>query len=171
VTWPLWAGLGIWLACNAAVRVGGSDGIGFDMPDMAGWSVGQRLLSANAVVVELVLLSALVWRITRGRQPAEARWRQAGPDRGRTVRELAGLVAYAVAGQAAGYWVADLAGWPPISFHLMGTLHGTHSTVTVSQAIGWAAFNVIVYAVVPAVLVRPEVLQATDVASLGEPRQ
>jgi hypothetical protein len=37
VTWPLWAGLGIWLACNVAVLVGGADGIGFDMPDMAGW--------------------------------------------------------------------------------------------------------------------------------------
>jgi len=141
-------GLGIWLACNVAVLAVGADGIAFDMPDMAGWSVGQRLLAANAVVLELVLLSTLVWRLARGRQASLAAPRHR-LDRRRAGRELAGLVSYAVLAQAVGYWVAGIAGGPPISFHLMGTLHGTHSPVTPGQAVVWAAFNVIAYAVVP----------------------
>lgn len=59
------------------------------------------------------------------------------------------LLLYAAGALGLGFVLARLAGWHPFGLHLAGSIYGTHEHVSPAEAIAWAAFNLVAYAVVP----------------------
>jgi hypothetical protein len=76
------------------------------------------------------------------------------PDRATALRETVLLLAYGVLGLVVGYVLARLFGWNPFGLHLAGSIFGTHGHVGPAEAIAWASYNLVVYAVVPMVYFR-----------------
>lgn len=48
-----------------------------------------------------------------------------------------------------GFLLARAFGWHPFGLHLAGTLFGTHAHLDQAEVLTWAAYNFVVYAVVP----------------------
>jgi hypothetical protein len=63
--------------------------------------------------------------------------------------ETAGLTLYAIAGQAGGYFLGRAIGRYPISLHMPGALYGLNGPYTPREALVWAVYNFLIYAVAP----------------------
>jgi hypothetical protein len=84
------------------------------------------------------------------------------------LRETLLLLGYGILGLGVGFLLARWLGWHPFGLHLAGTLYGTHDHVQPVEAIVWAGYNLVVYAVAPLVFFRRRYsraqlnLQSTD---------
>lgn len=136
-----------WLAANALVLAVAEDRLPFDWPAAVPRTTAGRLVDANLALAEVLLLTALVCWLTRGRAPRDLADR--APRRAVAARETALLLAYGAAGLALGYHLARLAGWHPFGLHLAGSIYGTHEHVGIAESLAWATYNLVVYAIVP----------------------
>jgi hypothetical protein len=143
-----------WLAAVAIVLATAGHALPFDWPDRDDGAppMGKTLIDVHVAMVEILVLSCVVWFLTRRRTPPDLAAR--APERTVALRETVLLLAYGAAGLGLGYMVAPLFGWHPFGLHLAGTLYGTHEHVSTGEAIAWAHYNVIVYAVVPLLFFR-----------------
>ncbi len=128
---------GGWLAGFVVVLALGVDGL----PDVivTGDAVGTIGFQAVLLATELVFLAIIAW-LTRTRRPVEFGRRLNG--RRRSGIEVVGLLAYAAVGIA----VAASLGY---GLHAEGAVYGPIEDVTRADLIGWAVFNLIVFALVP----------------------
>ncbi|MEU5877089.1 hypothetical protein [Spirillospora sp. NPDC047279] len=136
-----------WALANVLVVAVAGDTLPFGWPDTAGRSPGAQLADFNARVLEALLIIVLVCVVTRRRAVPDIAAR--APERPRALRETLLLLAYGTAGMLGGYVLARALGWHPFGFHLAGSVFGTHEHVAPAEAITWAAYNLVVYAVVP----------------------
>jgi hypothetical protein len=141
-----------WVAANALAVAVGSGGLPFDWPALAGRSVSGRLVETNLALLEVFVLMGVVYRLTRRRTAPDLAAR--APQRTVARRETVALLAYGVLGLAGGFVLARAFGWHPFGLHLAGTLYGTHRHVEPVEAVVWAAYNLIVYAVAPLIFFR-----------------
>ncbi|GAA1910638.1 hypothetical protein GCM10009837_38860 [Streptomyces durmitorensis] len=143
----VWAAVLGWSALNALVLAAAGDRLPFNWPSSTGRTTTDHLLEANIGLVEVLLLMALVRLLTRHRRRPDIAAR--APERTQALRETLLLLAYGAAGLALGHILARSLGWHPFGFHLAGTLYGTHEQVTAAEAVTWALYNVVVYALLP----------------------
>lgn len=141
-----------WLAANAMVLAVAGDALPFDWPAAATRAPVDRLVDANLVLVELLLLTALVYWLTRKR--ALPNLADRAPERSVAARETLLMLLYGAGGLGLGLILARLAGWHPFGLHLAGSIYGTHEHVSRAESIAWAAYNLVVYAVVPLLFFR-----------------
>jgi hypothetical protein len=141
-----------WLAGNALVLALPGDALPFDWPNASGRTVADYLTDANLALVEVLLLTALTYWITRNRSVPNLADR--APERSAAARETLLLLLYGAGGLGLGFILARLAGWHPFGLHLAGSIYGTHDHVSPAEAIAWAAYNLAVYAVVPLLFFR-----------------
>ena len=141
-----------WLAANAVVLAVAGDALPFDWPTAAARTPVGRLVDANLVLVEVLLLTALACWLTRKR--ALPNLADRAPERSVAARETLLLLLYGAGGLALGFILARLAGWHPFGLHLAGSIYGTHEHVSPAESIVWAAYNLVVYAVVPLLFFR-----------------
>jgi hypothetical protein len=141
-----------WVAGNAVVLAVAGDGLPFDWPSVATKSPLGHLVDANLALAEVVLLAALTFWLTRKRTVPNLADR--APERSVAARETLLLLLYGAAGLGLGFVLARLAGWHPFGLHLAGSIYGTHSHVSPAEAIAWAGYNLVVYAVIPLVVFR-----------------
>lgn len=114
------------------------------------WTAADRVSEAAVVLGELAVLTLVVLLITHRNHPSTSELvRITGLDRPKARRELVGLAGYLVLVQLIGAGLGLVTGGGPISFHLAGSIHGADHPPSPSEAIGWAAYNAIVYVVVP----------------------
>jgi hypothetical protein len=99
------------------------------------------------VLLQVVGLGCVVWWMTR-RRPDPAIALRAPETRVARI-EMGALIGYAIAAQLGGVLLGSTFGWHPFGFHLAGTLVGSSVPVSPAEAIGWAAYNGTVYALVP----------------------
>lgn len=112
----------------------------------------QQLIGLQIGALVAGVMVALTWLLTlRRRVPPPG---SLVPDRAIAVRELRILLGYGLLVQAAGLGLGALAGWHPISLHLAGTLYGLADAVSPAEAVGWAAYNGIAYALIPYLALR-----------------
>lgn len=142
---------GAWILTSAAVALF-VDELPFEWPSVADRSVGDRVLDANAALIQVLLLMWLVVVITRRRQAPVVELR--APSRQVAVRETALVLGYGCSLLAGGFVVARAMGWHPFGLHLAGTLYGTHGAVGAAEAVTWASYNLIGYAVIPLAVFR-----------------
>jgi hypothetical protein len=64
------------------------------------------------------------------------------------------LLGYGIVALVVGFVLPRLFGWHPFGLHLAGTIFGTHDDVGVAEALGWAAYNLVVYAAIPLIIFR-----------------
>ncbi|MEV5609104.1 hypothetical protein [Streptomyces sp. NPDC052225] len=143
----LWAAALGWLAVNALVVTVAGDRLPFAWASSTGQHTKDHLLQANVGLGEVLLLITLVGLLTRRRPRPDLAAR--APERAQALRESLLLLAYGATGLALGYVLARSLGLHPFGFHLAGTLYGTHEHVTPAEAVTWALYNLMVYAVAP----------------------
>ena len=136
-----------WVAGNVAVIVLAGGHLPFHQPSTHGESFAQRVLSPNLTMVEVLLLIALTFGLTRRRVVPDVGDR--APERRQAARETAWTVLYGIAGLMGGFVVGKAFWFHPISFHLTGTLYGSDDVVTPTEVWVWAAYNFVVFAVAP----------------------
>ncbi|MFI7065197.1 hypothetical protein ACIBL3_29680 [Kribbella sp. NPDC050124] len=95
----------------------------------------------------MLLLTALTYWLTRKRAVPDLAGR--APRRSVAAGETLFLLLYAAGTLGLGFALARLAGWHPFGLHLAGSIYGTHEHVSPAEAITWAGFNLVVYAVIP----------------------
>ncbi|GIJ79270.1 hypothetical protein SAMN05443287_11052 [Micromonospora phaseoli] len=109
------------------------------------YQIDLGLIGVSAAV-EVVVLAAIVWLLTRRSAPAIADRAPAHP----VARfETLALLLYGLLAQLLGVALGHALGWHPISFHLAGTLVGTEDHIGVAETIGWATYNFTAFAVAP----------------------
>lgn len=148
----LLATAGLWVAGNVWVLVTADDGLPFDWPARAGRPVAGHLVDANLALVQVFGLMAVVLALTR-RRPAPDLLARA-PVHRVAWQETLLLLGYGALGLVGGFLLARNFGWRPFGLHLAGTIYGTHEHITPTEAITWAAYNLVVYAAVPLLVFR-----------------
>lgn len=136
-----------WAAVNIWVLVGVDGPLPFEWPNASSVSISGHLLDANLALAQVFLLMVLTFLLTRRRRPVDLQGR--APERGVALRETLLLLGYGGVGLIGGYLLARSFGWQPFGLHLAGTLHAHHDPVQPVEAVTWAGYNVVVYAVVP----------------------
>ena len=137
----------LWVLANVLVIVVAHGRLPFDRPTVADASFASQLVFANLGLVEVIALIAVTYLLTRRRSIPDMAAR--APARAQARRETLLLIAYGLLAQVSGVVIGMALGWRPFSFHLAGTLYGTHEQVAQAEAVTWAFYNLIVYAVVP----------------------
>ena len=139
--------IALWIAGAAAVLLLANGSLPFQRPLFKGESLATQLLSPQAALLEQLGLIALIFFLTRRRRIPDIASR--APAVSVSLREVLGLVAYAIGAQALGYILGRALGYYPISLHLPGTLYGLAATLPPSEVILWAGYNFVAYAVLP----------------------
>lgn len=142
----------VWLAANALILAIAPETLPLDRPAAHGRSAADQVVGANAGLVEIFALMGIVYALTRRRTVPNLAAR--APARVAASRETLLLIGYGVLGQLGGLLLADALSWHAFSFHVVGTLFGTHEHVAPAEVIAWAAYNLAVYAVAPYVFFR-----------------
>lgn len=141
-----------WVAANVWVTAAGGNALPFEWPALAERSVLGQLVDVNLAMLQVFLLMGVTVALTRRRtRPVLV---DRAPERSIARRETVLLVAYGVLGLAGGFLLARSIGWHPFGLHLAGTLYGTHEHVGPAEAVAWASYNVLVYAVLPLLFFR-----------------
>jgi hypothetical protein len=94
----------------------------FDRPALSAMPFAIQLAAPSVGMIEIFVLMAIVYWITRRRIPPDMASR--APANTVAAAEILGVLAYAMAGQAGGWLLGSTAGYRPFSFHIAGTLFG-----------------------------------------------
>ncbi|NGO76552.1 hypothetical protein G6045_12890 [Streptomyces sp. YC504] len=148
----LWTAAAGWLTVNVLVLAVADDRLPFDWPSTTESTPGGRLVEANVALAEVLLLIGVTVLLTRRRTRPDVAAR--APERSVALTETLLLLAYGASGLALGFALARSLGWHPFGFHLAGTLYGTHDHVGAAEAVTWALYNLVVYAVLPLLFFR-----------------
>ena len=151
----------LWLAANAYAWLAAPGSLPFDWPVRAGLTTGDVLVETNVALAEVLVLMLVVRWLTRRR--TDPRVAERSPERAQAGRETLGLLGYGALALGGGHLLGTAMGWSPFGLHLAGTLFGTHAHVERLEVLAWAAYNLVVYAVVPLVWFR----RRYDATSLG----
>jgi hypothetical protein len=137
----------LWLIANIAVVALADGALPFDRPALAAMSFGQQVALPTLGLVEVFLLMAVVFALTRWRVIPDLAAR--APPRTHALRETIGLLCYAGLGQVGGWIVGPALGYRSFSFHLAGTLVGCTTPPEVGEVWTWAIYNFVVFAALP----------------------
>ena len=141
------AGVIGWLVLNLAVLRLANGYLPFDRPADAATPFALQVTGPSFALVEQLALMGLVWWMTRRRTEFDMAAR--APETSRAWRETLGLLAYAMLGQVGGWIVGPAFGYRPFGFHLAGSMVGCSAPPTPGEALLWASYNFVVFAVIP----------------------
>lgn len=141
-----------WVVANLWVLITVDGPLPFEWPNAAFTSVAGQLLDANLALGQVIVLMALVFGLTRRRVVPDLLAR--APARRVALGETLLLLGYGAGGLVGGFVLARSLGWQPFGLHLAGTLHAAHEPVSPAEALTWALYNLLVYAVVPLLFFR-----------------
>ncbi|MCB0896240.1 MAG: hypothetical protein KDB43_12835 [Nocardioidaceae bacterium] len=136
-----------WAGVNALLLGIAGDHLPFHASELADPPAVMTVLQTNAMFLEVFALMLVVHLLTRHRVPPDLAAR--APVHSQAIRETVGLLGYGVAAMTVGYLVTTALGWHAFSFHLDGMVIRTDQEVVPAEAICWAAYNLVVYAVAP----------------------
>jgi hypothetical protein len=134
-----------WLAANAVLMSFGH--LPLHATALAHPPALQKVLGTDAMFLEVFALMAVVHLLTRRRTVPDVAAR--APAAARAKRETALVLGYGLAAVAGGYALGRAFGWHAFSFHLDGMVIRTGQPVTPDEALTWAAYNLVAFAVLP----------------------
>jgi hypothetical protein len=141
------AGVIGWLLLNLAVLRLANGYLPFDRPAVATTPFALQVAGPTFALVEQLALMGLVWWMTRHRTELDMAAR--APETSRAWRETLGLLGYAMLGQVGGWIVGPALGYRPFGFHLAGAMVGCSTPPSPGEALVWASYNFVVFAVIP----------------------
>lgn len=136
-----------WLVLNAAILALSNGTLPFDRPNLAGTPFLLQVAMPSIAMIEQVALMGLVAWLTRSRPTQDFADRT--PERAQARREMIQVLTYAMLAQAGGWVLGPALGYRPFSFHLAGTLVGCSQLASPGEALVWAGYNFLMFAVVP----------------------
>jgi hypothetical protein len=136
-----------WLLLNLAVLGLANGVLPFDRPLAAGMPFALQMAMPTLGLIEQLALMVLVWWLTRRRVPVDMAAR--APEAAGAWRETLGVLAYAMVGQIGGWIVGPALGYRPFSFHLAGSIVGCSTPPSPGEALLWASYNFVIFAVIP----------------------
>ncbi len=136
-----------WLSTNVALIALGGGHLPFHATKLADPPTAGAVLQTNAMFFEVFALMGVVHLLTRHRPAPDVAAR--APERGRAARETVLVLAYGVLAMVGGYLFAHAFGWHAFGLHLDGMIIRTDQSVVPHEALAWAAYNVLAYAVAP----------------------
>jgi hypothetical protein len=141
-----------WLALNAAILALARGYLPFDRPNLVGTPFWLQVAMPTIAMIEQLALMGLVAWMTRGRAIGEIAVR--APTAPVARREVGFVLAWAMAAQAGGWLLGPALGFRPFSFHLAGTLVGCSTLASPAEALVWAGYDFVAFAVAPYVWFR-----------------
>jgi hypothetical protein len=141
------AGAAGWLVINASFLRLANGYLPFDRPRIAGMPFAIQTAMPSLGLIEQLALMVLVWGMTRCRTPFDMAAR--APDVPRCWAETLGTIGYAMLAQVGGWILGPALGYRPFSFHLAGSMVGCSTPPTPGEALVWASYNFLLFAVVP----------------------
>ncbi len=141
------AGVAGWLVINASFLRLANGFLPFDRPRMVGMPFALQAAVPSLGLIEQLVLMVLVAGMTRHRAPFDMAAR--APDVSRCWTQTLGTIGYAMLAQIGGWIVGPALGYRPFSFHLAGSMVGCSKPPTPGEALVWASYNFLVFAVVP----------------------
>lgn len=142
-----WLLAAFWVIGSVAALTMGPESLPFDWPHQPGASVGSQLVVAWGSLAVALGLIGVTYLITRHRAVPDVADRV--PSRAVAARETGLLVGYGVLVQLGGLALGQALGQRAISLHLPGAIYGTSSPISPWQAVVWASYNLVFFAVVP----------------------
>jgi hypothetical protein len=142
-----WFGVVVWIGLNIAAVVLSGGILPFDRPAVAALPFATQMAFPTVGLLEIFVLMGVVYALTRKRAIPDIASR--APARARAALETIGILTYAMAGQAGGWFLGPALGLRPFSFHLAGTLVGCSTPASAKEAIVWALYNFVVFAAIP----------------------
>ncbi|WP_205718226.1 hypothetical protein [Actinomadura sp. WMMA1423] len=136
-----------WVSANVLMLVLADRRLPLHLHDAAERSTSAYLVDFNIRLAEVFFIMALAFVLTRRRARPDLAAR--APERTMALRETLLLLAYGAGGLALGFAVGRAFGWHPFALHLAGSVTETDDHVERSEAIAWAAYNLVVFAIVP----------------------
>jgi hypothetical protein len=141
-----------WVIVNVALLFLAGKHLPFFSPQLSGVPTAKQVLSTNIAYVEIFGQMLIVHFLTRRRPIPNIADR--APAKSVAKIETLLVVAYGVLGSIGGFLVGHALGWHAFSFHLMGSIFGTTQMVVPAEVYCWAAYNLIVFAIIPFVVFR-----------------
>lgn len=137
----------LWIGSTMAVLGLARGSLPFNRPAVANLPFAAQVLGPTIALVEVFVLMVVAFGVTRTRHIPDMAAR--APDRRVAMRETLLLILYAALGQVGGWIVGPTLGYRPFSFHLAGSMYGTTMAPQPAEVGVWAAYNFVVFAVVP----------------------
>ena len=137
----------LWIASTVAVLALGGGSLPFSRPAVATLPFVAQVVGPTIALAEVFILMVVAYVVTQRRAIPDMAAR--APDRQIAMRETLFLILYAAAGQAGGWFLGHTLGYRPFSFHLAGSMYGTAMVPQPAEVGVWAAYNFVVFAVVP----------------------
>jgi hypothetical protein len=137
----------LWIGSTVAVLWLADGSLPFNRPAVAQLPFVAQVLGPTIALAEVFILMVVAFVVTRTRQIPDMAAR--APDRSVAMRETVLLILYAALGQVGGWVVGPALGYHAFSFHLAGSMYGATMLVRPAEVGVWAAYNFVVFAVVP----------------------
>jgi hypothetical protein len=119
----------------------------FDRPAVAALPFALQLAAPSITLIEILVLMALVFPLTRGRVVPDIASR--APHRQMALRETLLVIGYAALGQVGGWILGPALGYRAFSFHIAGTVFGCSVAPQRGEMWTWALYNFVVFALLP----------------------
>jgi hypothetical protein len=123
------------------------DSLPFDRPAVAALPFALQLAAPSITLIEIILLTGLVFLLTRGRVIPDIASR--APHRQIALRETLLLIGYAAFGQVGGWILGPALGYRAFSFHIAGTVFGCSVAPQPGEMWTWALYNFVIFALLP----------------------
>jgi hypothetical protein len=136
-----------WVLINASFLSLAHGYLPFDRPRMIGVPFVLQAAMPTLGLIEQLALMALVWRMTCRRVPVDMAAR--APETSRSCAETLAVLGYSILGEIGAWIVGPALGYRPFSFHLAGSMVGCSTLPTPGEALVWASYNFLVFAVAP----------------------
>lgn len=141
-----------WVAVNVLLIALAGGHLPFHASSLAQPPTVNAILTADAMFVEVFALMVVVHLLTRRRTVPDLATR--APAQPAARRETLAVLAYGVAAMLGGFLLGHAFGWHAFSFHLDNMVIRTGQPVVPAEALCWAAYNLIAYAVLPFMVFR-----------------
>ncbi len=136
-----------WLAVNVLLVALAGGHLPFHASSLAGPPTVTKVLFTDAMFLEVFMLMVVVHLLTRKRAVPDIAERAPAAPRARA--EMLAVLAYGVAAMLGGFALGHAFGWHAFGFHLDGMVIRTGQPVVPTEALCWAAYNLVAYAVMP----------------------
>lgn len=143
----VWLSFGGWIVVNAGLIVLGGGHLPFHASSLAMPPTIAAVANADAIFIEVFALMVVVHLLTRRRSIPDLARR--APATAVAKKETLAVLSYGVVAMAGGFLLGRALGWHAFSFHLDNMVIRTGQAVTPTEALCWAGYNFLAFAVVP----------------------
>ncbi len=148
----LWCAAAGWVVVNVALVALAGGHLPLHATSLARPPARSEVLGTDLMYAEVIVLMVVVHLLTRRRVVPDLATR--APTRIVARAEVAGVIGYGLVAMLGGFLLGRALGWHAFGFHLDGMVVRTGQPVTPAEALCWAGYNLLAFAILPFVVFR-----------------